>query len=91
MPWCFSSGTGPVNVGSGEEISILALAKLVASVVGCDGEIVRDLTKPDGTPRNLVSSARLSAMGWHPGIGLKAGIACTYAWYLEHVAQAEAG
>ncbi|HEY0919581.1 GDP-L-fucose synthase [Devosia sp.] len=80
------SGAGPVNVGSGEEISILDLARLVAAVVGFDGDIVQDLTKPDGTPRKLMSSARLTAMGWRPGIGLKEGIARTYAWYLEHVA-----
>jgi len=84
------SGAGPVNVGSGEEISILDLARLVAAVVGFDGDIVQDLTKPDGTPRKLMSSARLNAMGWRPGIGLREGIARTYAWYLEHVAAAEA-
>ncbi len=83
------SGAGPVNVGSGEEISILDLARLVAAVVGFDGDIVRDLTKPDGTPRKLMSSARLGAMGWRPNIGLREGIARTYAWYREHVAKAE--
>ncbi|MFB2553206.1 GDP-L-fucose synthase family protein [Ensifer soli] len=69
------SGAGPVNVGSGEEIAILDLARLVARLVGFEGRIVRDLTRPDGTPRKLMNSDRLRATGWAPRIGLEEGIA----------------
>lgn len=72
-----------VNVGSGEDITILDLAKLVCDVVGFEGEITRDSSKPDGTPRKLMSSARMRAMGWEPVIGLREGIASTYAWFLD--------
>lgn len=72
-----------VNVGSGEDLSILELTQLVCEVVGFDGEIVHDLTKPDGTPRKLMSADRLRAMGWAPTIGLKQGIAETYRWFLD--------
>ena len=67
-----------VNVGSGEDIAIYELAKMVAEVVGFTGEIVRDASKPDGTPRKLMSAARLSAMDWHPRISLRDGLAATY-------------
>lgn len=72
-----------VNVGSGEDLSILELAQLVCEVVGFEGTIVHDLSKPDGTPRKLMSAARLRAMGWAPTIGLKQGIAETYRWFLD--------
>ncbi|MEO8684197.1 MAG: GDP-L-fucose synthase [Devosia sp.] len=72
-----------VNVGSGEDISILDLAALVCAIVGFEGEIVRDLTKPDGTPRKLMSADRLGSMGWRPRIGLRQGIAETYKWFLD--------
>lgn len=72
------SGDEHVNVGSGEDIPILALAKLVCDVVGFEGEIVRDTSKPDGTPRKLMSGAKLREMGWLPRIGLRDGIAATY-------------
>jgi GDP-L-fucose synthase len=75
-----------VNVGSGEEISILELTKLVCEVVGYHGEIVRDLTKPDGTPRKLMSRDKLRGMNWKPKIGLREGIAATYECFLEHEA-----
>lgn len=75
-----------VNVGFGEDIAILDLTKIVCDVVGFQGEIVCDTSKPDGTPRKLMSSARLQAMGWTPAIKLRAGIASTYQWYLKHAA-----
>lgn len=75
-----------VNIGSGEDIPILDLARLVAKVVGFAGEIVCDTSKPDGTPRKLMSSQRLRDSGWAPSIGLEDGIRATYAWYLEHKA-----
>jgi GDP-L-fucose synthase len=80
------SGHEHVNVGSEEEITILGLAQLVAEVVGFQGEIVTDPTKPDGTPRKLMDGSKLREMGWRPKIGLRDGIAATYRWYLENVA-----
>ena len=80
------SGHEHVNVGSEEEISILGLAELVADVVGFRGEIVTDLSKPDGTPRKLMDGSKLKEMGWSPKLGLREGITATYQWYLENVA-----
>ena len=74
-----------VNVGSGSDLSIMELARLVARIVGFKGAIVTDPTKPDGTPRKLMSSARLAAMGWKPSIPLERGLASTYAWFLTNV------
>lgn len=73
-----------VNVGSGEDVTILELVELVCEVVGFKGAIVRDETKPDGTPRKLLSAEKLRSMGWEPMIGLRDGIAATYDWFLEH-------
>lgn len=73
----------PINVGCGEDISIFELALLVRDVVGFHGDIVYDTTKPDGTPRKLVDVTRLKAFGWAPQIGLREGIAATYASYLK--------
>ena len=71
-----------INVGSGEEISILELTRLVMEVLGHDGEIVMDPSKPDGTPRKLMDSGRLKAMGWNPKVSLRDGIAKAYAAFL---------
>ena len=76
------SAESHVNVGSGEDITILELAELVAEVVGFEGEITRDLTKPDGTPRKLMSADKLRTLGWSPKIGLKEGIADAYRSFL---------
>lgn len=73
-----------VNVGSGEDISIYELARLVSDTVGFTGEIALDTSKPDGTPRKLMSADRLRNMGWEPTINLPNGIAQTYAWFLEN-------
>ena len=67
-----------VNVGSGEDIAIYDLALLVAEVVGFTGKIVRDTSKPDGTPRKLMSADRLRALGWRPAVTLKGGIEGVY-------------
>jgi GDP-L-fucose synthase len=75
-----------VNIGSGEDISILDLARMVAEVVGFTGTVTRDLSKPDGTPRKLLDSSRLLATGWRPRIGLRAGIAQVYTQYQQQVA-----
>ncbi len=67
-----------VNVGSGEDISILDLTKLICEIVGFDGEIKHDLSKPDGTPRKLMSADKLRTMGWEPTVNLADGVAETY-------------
>ncbi len=74
-----------INVGTGTDVSIAELAKMVANVTGFDGEIAFDTSKPDGTPRKLMDVSRLSAMGWSHSIPLADGIASTYGWYREHV------
>ncbi len=73
------SDTEPVNIGSGEDIAIIDLARLVCEVVGFSGDIVTDTTKPDGIMRRLMSGEKLKAMGWTPTIDLRDGIAATYA------------
>lgn len=73
-----------VNIGSGQEVSIRDLAGLVAAATGYAGEIRLDPTKPDGTPRKLMDSGRLAAMGWRPRIPLAEGIAATVAWWREN-------
>ncbi|WP_077146417.1 GDP-L-fucose synthase [Sphingopyxis sp. KK2] len=78
------SDAGHVNVGSGSDIAIIDLARLVAEVVGADVEIALDTSKPDGTPRKLMSNAKLAAMGWAPKVALRDGIAATYDWFLAH-------
>lgn len=73
-----------INVGCGEDVTIRALAELICEVVGFAGGLVFDPSKPDGTPRKLMDTSRLSALGWRPRIVLREGIAQTYAWYREH-------
>ena len=77
------SGEGHVNVGSGQEISILELARLVARLAGFEGDIVTDPSKPDGTPRKLMDTSRLFAMGWRPRISLEEGIRRTIAEVID--------
>ena len=72
-----------VNVGSGEDLTILALAQLVCEVVGFKGEIITDTSKPDGTPRKLMSADKLRAMGWAPSIELRDGVRDTYQHFLS--------
>jgi GDP-L-fucose synthase len=80
------SGESHVNVGCGEDITILELAKLVSEIVGFTGEIRLDQSKPDGTPRKLMDISALNTMGWKPCIALVDGLKATYAWYLENKA-----
>ena len=75
------SDEGFINVGTGEDLSIRALAELVAEVVGYTGTITTDPSKPDGTPRKLMDVSRLHALGWRHRIALRDGIATTYAWF----------
>jgi len=77
-----------VNVGSGTDLTIAELARLVCEVIGFRGEIVTDPGKPDGTPRKLMSGDKIAAMGWHPKIGLREGIERAYSDFLAgHVKQ----
>ena len=78
------SGSEHVNVGSGQEISILDLARTICEVVGFQGRLDFDTSKPDGTPRKLMSSERLANLGWRAKIGLREGVARTYGWLLAH-------
>jgi GDP-L-fucose synthase len=80
------SGESHVNVGSGSDVTILELAQMVSRTVGFMGEIVRDETKPDGTPRKLMSDALISSLGWKARIPLEEGVASTYEWFKANVA-----
>jgi GDP-L-fucose synthase len=73
-----------INVGVGEELTIRELAEIVADVVGYDGELVQDPSKPDGTPRKLLDVSRINDLGWKATVPLRQGIASTYRWFLEH-------
>jgi GDP-L-fucose synthase len=75
-----------INVGCGEDISIRELAELICEVVGFDGDLAWDTTKPDGTPRKLLDVTKLRALGWKPSIPLRDGIARTYEWFLANFA-----
>jgi GDP-L-fucose synthase len=69
---------GFVNIGTGTDLSIQELSRMIARIVGFEGEITNDLSKPDGTPRKLLDVSKLSAMGWKARIGLEAGIRAVY-------------
>lgn len=74
-----------LNVGVGADVSIRALAELIKDIVGYEGRLTFDTTKPDGTPRKLLDVSRLAALGWTASIPLPEGIESTYAWYRERV------
>ncbi len=78
------SDFGQVNVGAGFDLTIEELTRLVCDVVGFDGTTVHDYTKPDGTPRKLVSIDKIRALGWAPRIDLRSGVASTYEWFLRN-------
>ena len=80
---CHYDDSAVINVGTGEEISIKELAQMVQKVVGYEGEIVWDTTKPDGTPRKLLDVSKLHNLGWKYSIALDKGIATTYEWYQQ--------
>jgi len=73
-----------INIGYGEDITIRELAELICDVVGFDGELVWDKTKPDGTPRKLLDVTSIRKLGWEPTISLRNGIAQTYEWFLAN-------
>lgn len=76
-----------INVGSGEDVTIKELAEIVMEVVGLQGDLRHDLSRPDGTPRKLMAADRLRTLGWQPRIGLREGIASTYHWFLHNAAR----
>ncbi|MFZ0918125.1 MAG: GDP-L-fucose synthase [Candidatus Udaeobacter sp.] len=76
-----------INVGCGEDISIRELSELICDVVGFDGELAWDTSKPDGTPRKLLDVTKLRALGWKPAIPLRDGIARTYEWFRANSVQ----
>lgn len=73
-----------VNIGTGRDLPIKALAERIQNIVGFDGQIRFDSTKPDGTPRKLLDVSRMKSLGWEPKASLEEGISKTYQWYLEH-------
>jgi GDP-L-fucose synthase len=75
-----------VNVGWGEDISIRELAELICEIVGFEGKLSWDATKPDGTPRKLLDVSKLRNLGWRPSITLRDGIAGTYEWFVQYCA-----
>jgi len=77
------SGSEIINIGVGQDISIGELARVVREVVGYKGEIVYDVTKPDGTPRKLLDTSKLNSLGWKARTPLREGLERTYAWYLQ--------
>ena len=79
-----------LNVGTGEDIEIIEVASLIKSIVGFEGEIENDTTKPDGTPRKLMDVSRLSDLGWKSKTTLEEGLRKTYDWYLVNSAEIEA-
>jgi len=74
----------PVNIGSGDETSILDFANIIKNTVGYEGEIFRDLSKPDGTPRKLLDCSKLNDLGWKPSISLEKGLVDFYQWFLDN-------
>lgn len=73
-----------INIGSGQEISIGNLVKIISKVVGYTGKIRFITDRPNGTPRKLLNSTRISNLGWQPQVNLETGIASTYDWFLKH-------
>lgn len=80
-----------MNVGAGQDIAIAELAALVAEVVGYRGEIQWDRTKPDGMPRKLMDSGRITGLGWSPRISLQQGVKDAYDWYRKQLGESQAG
>jgi len=84
------SGADHLNIGVGHDVTIAELARLICRVVGFEGELRFDPSKPDGTPRKLLDVSRLAALGWRAAIDLEEGLRGTYAWFCQHKAPAAA-
>jgi GDP-L-fucose synthase len=75
----------PINIGTGKDISIAELASLIQEIVGFEGGIIWDSSKPDGTPRKLLDVSRIRNLGWAPETELRSGITSTYQWYENQI------
>ena len=73
-----------MNLGTGKYVSIRELAEAIADVIGYNGEMEWDTSKPDGAPRKLLDSSRLRAFGWRPSVDFVTGLRATYQWYLDN-------
>ena len=82
----YYTGEEHVNVGSGSDLSIRELLKMIIQTVGYEGTIISDTSKPDGTPRKLMQADKLCALGWEPKISLEVGLKNSYEWFLENIA-----
>ena len=71
----------PINCGTGSDVSIRQLAEMIGRVAGFEGKLVFDTKKPDGTPRKLMDSSRLAALGWRPKTSLEEGVNVVYRWF----------
>lgn len=80
---------GPINIGSGKDITINDLAKMIKQVTGFTGDITHDLTKPDGTPAKLMDNSRLTELNWNAKFDLEAGLLDTYDWYKTEMKQSD--
>jgi len=78
-----------INIGCGEDLTVRELAQTIARVIGFNGELVFDHSKPDGTPRKLLDVSRMEKLGWRPKVSLSEGIKLAYAAYLEHRQQTQ--
>jgi len=83
-PDLYENGLSHLNIGTGEDIEIIEVARLIKSIVGFKGEIENDTTKPDGTPRKLMDVSRINDLGWKHKINLEEGLRKTYDWFLEN-------
>jgi GDP-L-fucose synthase len=77
-----------INVGSGSEVTIEELARIIAEIAGFEGRFRFDASQPDGAPRKLLDVSKLTALGWHPRIELRTGIRQTYDWYRAQLSRA---
>ena len=76
--------SSPINVGWGRDITIKQLAEKIAGIVEFEGEVIWDVSKPDGTPQKVLDTTRMTKLGWHPKIELSDGLKTTMEWYLKH-------
>ena len=80
-------GTSHINIGTGEEVSIRELARMIGQAAGFEGQITLDASKPDGTPRKVMDNSVLTSLGWSPAVPLAEGIPKAYNWYVENVSE----
>ena len=83
----YEKGISQINIGTGKDISISDIAKLISGIVGFKGEIINDLSKPDGTPRKLMDVSRINNLGWKYKTELEDGIKKTYEWFIQNIGE----